>query len=276
MQARKKREYGRSFEERMEDFGEEVEDWGERFGERAEGFGKGMERRWHSAFGFFGPLVGAIFGAICLVVGIWALGFIASRLHSEFLLAMRGFFLENIALFFALFLFFNYAEYFEKWHRRAYLPFKPLVQAARIVAVVWVIASILIATGSPFGLALFSPFAQFAMEKLAWIFIFFALIGYFALLVFGGNKGRRHYREEFVMAKARSRKESSGTRRLYRSSKDRILGGVCGGIAEYFEVDPVIVRLLWVFGTLASFGTGILLYIIAWIIIPRNPNQKWN
>jgi len=57
-------------------------------------------------------------------------------------------------------------------------------------------------------------------------------------------------------------------KRLYRSKKSRIIGGVCGGIGEYFDVDPVLIRLLWlilVFG----FGTGVLAYIIAWIIIPE-------
>lgn len=64
-------------------------------------------------------------------------------------------------------------------------------------------------------------------------------------------------------------------KRLYRSSKDRILGGICGGIAEYFNADPTIVRLLFVLLLLASFGTAVLGYLIAWIIIPRNPKHKW-
>jgi phage shock protein C len=63
-------------------------------------------------------------------------------------------------------------------------------------------------------------------------------------------------------------------KRLYRSGKERILGGVCGGIGEYFDIDPTIVRLLWVLFIL-GFGTGLLAYIIAWIIIPRNPKHKW-
>lgn len=63
-------------------------------------------------------------------------------------------------------------------------------------------------------------------------------------------------------------------KRLYRSGKDRILGGVCGGIAEYLNVDPVIVRLLWVIFSLV-YGAGILAYLIAWIVIPRNPKHKW-
>ncbi|MFH1214520.1 MAG: PspC domain-containing protein [Candidatus Neomarinimicrobiota bacterium] len=56
-------------------------------------------------------------------------------------------------------------------------------------------------------------------------------------------------------------------KKLYRSKKQRILAGVCGGLAEYFEVDPVIVRLIWI--VLIVFGgVGVLAYILAWIIIP--------
>ena len=56
-------------------------------------------------------------------------------------------------------------------------------------------------------------------------------------------------------------------KRLYRSKKDKVLGGVCGGIGEYFNIDPVIVRVLW-----AVFGltiVGILAYFLAWFIIPE-------
>ncbi|MBI4169830.1 MAG: PspC domain-containing protein [Acidobacteria bacterium] len=62
-------------------------------------------------------------------------------------------------------------------------------------------------------------------------------------------------------------------RRLYRSRLDRKMGGVCGGIAEYFGIDPVIVRLLWVAVTIVSMGAGILLYIIALLVVPSNPHQ---
>jgi len=58
-------------------------------------------------------------------------------------------------------------------------------------------------------------------------------------------------------------------KRLYRSKKDRIIGGVCGGIADYLDADPTIVRLIIAIGTLLSVGLGILIYLIAWIIIPE-------
>ena len=58
-------------------------------------------------------------------------------------------------------------------------------------------------------------------------------------------------------------------KRLYRTKeKDSILGGVCGGIGDYFNVDPVLIRLVWVLFFFA-WGTGVIAYLIAWIIIPR-------
>ncbi|MBI4151933.1 PspC domain-containing protein [Candidatus Woesearchaeota archaeon] len=60
-------------------------------------------------------------------------------------------------------------------------------------------------------------------------------------------------------------------KRLYRSRTDKILGGVCAGMANYFEIDPVLIRLIWVLVALFSMGLGILAYIIAWIIIPEEP-----
>jgi phage shock protein C len=62
-------------------------------------------------------------------------------------------------------------------------------------------------------------------------------------------------------------------KRLYRSRKDKILGGVAAGMADYFNIDPTVARLLWVL--LAFFGgMGIIAYIIAWIIIPEEPKRK--
>ena len=56
-------------------------------------------------------------------------------------------------------------------------------------------------------------------------------------------------------------------RRLTRSRSDRMIGGVCGGIAEYFDIDPTLVRVLWVVITLMG-GAGILAYLILWVVVP--------
>ena len=56
-------------------------------------------------------------------------------------------------------------------------------------------------------------------------------------------------------------------KRLYKSSTDKKVCGVCGGIASYFDVDPTVIRLIWVIFTLAG-GSGLIAYIIAAIIMP--------
>lgn len=56
--------------------------------------------------------------------------------------------------------------------------------------------------------------------------------------------------------------------RLYRSENDKILGGVCGGLAAYLRVDPAIVRIIFALITFGGFGSGFLLYIILWIVVP--------
>jgi len=61
-------------------------------------------------------------------------------------------------------------------------------------------------------------------------------------------------------------------KRLYRSKNDIIMGGVCGGMAEYMEVDPTAVRLIWILITLVTgLFPAIIVYLIAWIIIPQRP-----
>lgn len=59
-------------------------------------------------------------------------------------------------------------------------------------------------------------------------------------------------------------------KKLFRSRENAMLGGVCAGLAEYFDVDPSLIRLATVILLFAG-GTGILAYIVAWIIIPQEP-----
>lgn len=62
-------------------------------------------------------------------------------------------------------------------------------------------------------------------------------------------------------------------KKLYRSQSNRMIGGVCGGFAEYFSIDPTIVRLIWIAITFFG-GLGIVIYIASLIIIPANPDQS--
>jgi phage shock protein C len=63
-------------------------------------------------------------------------------------------------------------------------------------------------------------------------------------------------------------------KRLYRSRKEHMLGGVCGGLAEYIDVDPSIIRLVFVVVLILSMGLAILVYIAAWFIIPEPSDES--
>jgi phage shock protein PspC (stress-responsive transcriptional regulator) len=54
--------------------------------------------------------------------------------------------------------------------------------------------------------------------------------------------------------------------RLYRNTENALIGGVCSGLAEYFDIDPTIVRIIWAASILSGVGLGI--YLIMWVIVP--------
>ncbi|WP_068613737.1 PspC domain-containing protein [Paenibacillus tuaregi] len=59
--------------------------------------------------------------------------------------------------------------------------------------------------------------------------------------------------------------------KLYRSRTDRKISGLCGGLAQYFGVDPTVIRLVTAVGALCSFGTFVPIYIIASLLVPKEP-----
>lgn len=95
------------------------------------------------------------------------------------------------------------------------------------------------------------------LEKLLWVVIIlmFPFIGALLYLFIGTRGGTK-------MTKHQGKK-------LVRSKKNKLLGGVCAGVGKYLDIDPTVVRLVWVLLSLASMGTGVLVYLIAWILIPE-------
>lgn len=60
-------------------------------------------------------------------------------------------------------------------------------------------------------------------------------------------------------------------RRLYKSPTERVIGGVAGGVAEYLDADPAIVRVIWALLALLTGGIFFVLYIVMWIVVPEGP-----
>ncbi len=65
---------------------------------------------------------------------------------------------------------------------------------------------------------------------------------------------------------------SNQYQKLYRSRENRMLGGVCGGLGEYFDIDPTLVRVLFVFGAFLGIpGALLLIYLVMLILVPQKP-----
>jgi phage shock protein C len=62
----------------------------------------------------------------------------------------------------------------------------------------------------------------------------------------------------------------AASKKLMRSSRDKKIGGVCAGLADYFDLDPTIVRVVWLLAIFFA-GTGFLVYVVLWIVLPLAP-----
>ncbi|MBW2975814.1 PspC domain-containing protein [Candidatus Woesearchaeota archaeon] len=98
-----------------------------------------------------------------------------------------------------------------------------------------------------------------AAQKIFWLIIilFLHFIGALAYFIFSK-----------ASSEVKMKSKNFKGKRLFRSKKNRVIAGVCGGIGEYLGIDPTVIRLLWILFTLLG-GAGILAYIIAWIIVPE-------
>jgi phage shock protein C len=63
---------------------------------------------------------------------------------------------------------------------------------------------------------------------------------------------------------------AAAQKKLMRSSRDKKIGGVCAGLADYFDLDPTIVRVVWLLAIFFA-GTGFLVYVVLWIVLPLAP-----
>jgi phage shock protein PspC (stress-responsive transcriptional regulator) len=67
---------------------------------------------------------------------------------------------------------------------------------------------------------------------------------------------------------------SSGSRRLVRSRDDRVIAGVAGGLGAYFGIDPILFRIGFVLLVIAGAGSGLVLYVIAWVVLPEGDTDR--
>lgn len=97
------------------------------------------------------------------------------------------------------------------------------------------------------------------IEKIIWILVILSLniVGVLLYFIFKN-------RSDIKMV---DKNKNNKVKKLYRSRKNKMIAGVCGGLGDYLQIDPTVIRLIWVL--LAFSGAGIIAYLIAWIIVPE-------
>jgi len=134
-----------------------------------------------------------------------------------------------------------------------------------------------------FGVILIIIGLGLLLENLGWPFwhffkigfnyafpVFLIAIGLFLIINYARKK------QDSQLAKIEEEKTQNETelesmKRLFRSRKNRMIFGVCGGLGEYLNTDPTVVRILWVILAISSLGIAVLLYLIMAIIVPEEP-----
>lgn len=285
----KKIKHENDIEKRVEQFGKELSSIAECSGKKMEKKCQNWDTWFHKTFGIIGPLISTVFGILIFSLFVWVVGFLSNILELTILASVEQFLLTNIGAFFLLILFFSYTSYFSRSSPRIYKSISPIVTSISIVAALWVFYNVVNIANLYTVVPIISNISLFIEVNLFRLFGIFVMIGYFALLIkiifdkpleckpsktVMKRSAKKVKKVKTVKPLVKRSVKSQDISRVYRSANDKILGGVCGGLGEYLGIDPVIIRLLWII-SFFTWGVGIPAYIIAWIIIPRNPEHEW-
>ena len=262
------------FEQNMEHFGEEMEQIGKKLEKKVESKSKHVESWYDTTFGVLGPVLSALIAFVIFFIVINILSFFGQ--NRPWMQEISTFLESLLLLFLVIFLLSSYSHYFSK----KFKPFRfvsPLIGAIVFMVWFWAAIQILGIIANQFNLALVQTFTSFFEALIFPLAVLILLLGYVGVITSS--------KQEQVMKTTKDQSETEKDtdkhteqmdyKRLYRSGKDRMLGGVLGGLSEYLNVDPTIIRILYVLLLFASVGFIILAYFVGWVLIPRNPDHQW-
>lgn len=261
---------GPDIDRRLKDFGEEIGTVGKRFGDGISKEASAAETGFDRTFGFIGPLVKAIIAFVILVIVAQWLNVIGD--HEPFIESIvQKVLLPYLAAYLVLFVFIAYAGYVSRKGIDGHQYLEPLTSAVVAGLVLWVALRTLGLAGAYYGINWLSWTTDATWVILPLVFLLILLLGYASLLA--REQATRASRTQ--QAAPLNIYQVGEPKRLHRSAKDRMLGGVCAGLAEYFNTDVSVMRIIWVLLLVVSFGTVLLAYLILWIVIPRDPQGQW-
>lgn len=213
--------------------------------------------------GFFGPLV----YALVLIAAVAIIGLIFKEVSQQgnFVHDLGSFLVSNLYYFFLATLLFGYMIQLTPQNPRGIEMLRPLATATAVTFSLWLAFGVFDILGRVYEIDALGSLADLVRIILPIIFILLLVIGY-ALVLSRGLERR---------AKQKVPYGPTPPRDLYRSGKERLLGGVGGGIAEYADTDPRVIRVFLILFTAATLGIFALMYLVLWMLLPRDPHDQW-
>ena len=218
-----------------------------------------------------GPLLKAFLGIIFVLLLMEI--FDALSGESAFAGSFSDFLGDTLLLFFLIFLLAFFFGYYTRKYPKDTAMVSPLVTAVIVTFVLWVLSRIFYMFGESQSDSFFTAMGEMVYSVLYIIFLLIVLLGYIGVIM---KVGKFVYPVQTANVPPTPPASPPSSvyvpaKRMGRSSRDRIIFGVCGGMAEFLETDPFLVRVLWVVGILLTSGVLILAYLILAMIMPKNP-----
>jgi len=238
-----------------------------------------MQTRFDRTFKVGGPLIKTFLGMIFLLLIIEISRALSGG--SDFAGSFAEFLNDSLLLFFLIILLSSYSGYLSRSYPREHSALAPLIAAVVVTFYLWVVANVFDLLGASDGNETLSTMGDLLFSILYIIFLLILLLGYIGVIMRSERIGPVHRTYPAPPSTdGPSAQPMAGTagpqpayypgRRLGRSSQNKIIAGVCGGMAEHFNSDPFIIRVLWVIGAILSLGTFVLVYLILAIVLPKN------
>ncbi|HIH76639.1 MAG TPA: PspC domain-containing protein [Methanomassiliicoccales archaeon] len=219
-----------------------------------------------------GPLLKSFLGLIFVLLVMEIFGALSGE--SAFAGNFADFLGDTLLLFFLMFLLGFFFGYYNRKYPRESAIVSPLVTAIIVTFVLWVVSNVFTLLGESQSDDFLTVMGDMVSSVLYIIFLLILLLGYIGVIMKAGSFGVPPPNVNVPPAPPAAAPQPAPyapRKRMGRSNRDKIIFGVCGGMAEYLDTDPFLVRVLWVVGTLLTSGVLILVYVILAMIMPKYP-----
>jgi len=217
-----------------------------------------------------GPLLKTFLGLIFVLLVMEI--FDALSAESAFAGEFSDFLGDTLLLFFLVFLLAFFFGYYTRKYPRETSMVSPLITAIIVTFVLWVLSNVFRLLGETRTDDFLTAMGEMVYSVLYIIFLLIILLGYIGVIMKAGRFGNPVPPNVApVTPAAAPQAPYAPGKRMGRSNRDKIIFGVCGGMAEFLDTDPFLVRVLWVVGTILTSGVLILAYVILAIIMPKYP-----